>query len=403
MKVLLITDTPSEISYQDWESTLEREGVPFDTVITSSNPALPPLSTTGAGGVQIANYEGVVVATSGLEGLTPAQWATLQTYEHQFSVRQVTAYVYPSQDYGLTTPAGGMPLAGTTPLSLTGDGGKTFPYLKAVSLDSTGTYGYQATRLAGANVDTLISGPGSGSMVGIYTAPDGRQIMYQTFDENQYMLQSELLRGRGLGERLLECAFAAGLAGDRQLRGPDGDAAGERFGALAARDLDWCALTELGEQSGAVLLRRFLERDRRSVELEEFHLHLRARSGKPRDRDGAVAGNSDDRRLGHRPRQVADAATGPQCPAQRACPLGIDPDTCAAAEFLDRAVERSGVAGPTLDRDLTHAGQDRAEQLVLPHRGLRQRPDLPAGLRCDSGRHGVPIAVVVTDEQQRSL
>ena len=194
MKVLLITDTPSEISYQDWESTLEREGVPFDTVITSSNPALPPLSTTGAGGVQIANYEGVVVATSGLEGLTPAQWATLQTYEHQFSVRQVTAYVYPSQDYGLTTPAGGMPLAGTTPLSLTGDGGKTFPYLKAVSLDSTGTYGYQATRLAGANVDTLISGPGSSSMVGIYTAPDGRQIMYQTFDENQYMLQSELLR-----------------------------------------------------------------------------------------------------------------------------------------------------------------------------------------------------------------
>ncbi|HEY1777504.1 MAG TPA: hypothetical protein VGG41_15200, partial [Solirubrobacteraceae bacterium] len=170
------------------------EGVPFDTVVTSSNPALPPLSSTAAGGVQIANYEGVVVATSGLEGLSPAQWATLQTYEHQFSVRQVTAYVYPSQDYGLTTPAGGMPLASTTPLTLTSDGARTFPYLKAVSLDPVGTYGYEATRLPGANVDTLISGPNSSSMLGVYTAPDGRQIMYQTFDENQYMLQSELLR-----------------------------------------------------------------------------------------------------------------------------------------------------------------------------------------------------------------
>jgi hypothetical protein len=194
MKILLVTDTTGEVSFQDWQNTLEREGVPFDTVVTSSNPALPALSTSGGGGVQTANYEGVVVATSGLEGLTPAQWTTLQTYEHQFSVRQVTAYVYPSQDYGLTTPASGMALPATTPLTLTGDGAKTFPYLKAVSLDTTGTYGYQATRLAGANVDTLISGPNSSSMLGLYTAPDGRQIMYQTFDENQYMLQSELLR-----------------------------------------------------------------------------------------------------------------------------------------------------------------------------------------------------------------
>jgi hypothetical protein len=49
--------------------------------------------------------------------------------------------------------------------------------------------------------------------------------------------------GGGLGERLLECPLAAGLAGNRQLRGPNGDAADERCGALAARDLDWCAPT----------------------------------------------------------------------------------------------------------------------------------------------------------------
>ncbi len=63
-----------------------------------------------------------------------------------------------------------------------------------------------------------------------------------------------LFRG-GLGERLLERAFAAGFAGHRQLRGPSGDPAGQRCGALAAGDLDWRTLTELGEQASAVLLR----------------------------------------------------------------------------------------------------------------------------------------------------
>jgi hypothetical protein len=61
--------------------------------------------------------------------------------------------------------------------------------------------------------------------------------------------------GGGLGERLLQCALAAGLARNRQLRGPSGDAADERCGALAARDLYRCTLTELSQQPGAVLLR----------------------------------------------------------------------------------------------------------------------------------------------------
>ena len=195
MKVLLVTDTATEISYIDWENTLRREGVPFDTVVTSSGGVLPALSSTAAGGTRVANYEGVVVATSGLEGLTTAEWTALQTFEHEFSVRQITAYAYPSADYGLTTPAAGQALPGaSTPLSLTASGAKTFPYLKAVSLDPTGTFGYEATPLANANVTTLISGPNGSSMVGIYTSADGRQTMYQAFDQNQYMIQSELLR-----------------------------------------------------------------------------------------------------------------------------------------------------------------------------------------------------------------
>ena len=195
MKVLLITDTASEVSYVDWQNTLRREGVPFDTVVTSTGGTLPALSSTAPGGTRVANYEGVVVATSGLEGLTNAEWTALQTFEHEFSVRQVSAYVFPSGDYGLTTPAAGQALPGaSTPLTLTASGAKTFPYLKAVSLDPTGTFGYEATPLPKANVTTLISGPNGSSMLGIYTSADGRQTMYQAFDQNQYMIQSELLR-----------------------------------------------------------------------------------------------------------------------------------------------------------------------------------------------------------------
>jgi hypothetical protein len=204
MRVLVVTDsndssTASGIAYDDWVNTLQREGVPYDSIVTrDASPGsvpLPALSSTLSDGTQVANYEGVVVATSGMVGLTTAQWTTLQTFEQTFSVRQVTAYAVPSSDYGLgaPSPAGGEPLSGTTALTLTADGHNVFPYLNTASLD-TGTWGYEGTPLSGANVDTLISGPAGSSLLGIYTSSDGRQTMYQTFNENQYMLQSQLLR-----------------------------------------------------------------------------------------------------------------------------------------------------------------------------------------------------------------
>lgn len=218
MKVLLVTDSANSnaaIAYGDWENTLQREGVPYTAVVTdSSTPGtvpLPALSSTLGDGTQVANYEGVVVTVSGTLGLTTAQWDQLQTFEHQFSVRQVTAYAVPSADYGLNTdPTGGCSTIAATGVptcaaavstpTLTADGANAFPYLNKFSLDPgpQSTWVYQATPMsalpAGASVDTLISGPNGSSLVGIYTSPDGRQTMYQTFNENEYYLQSQLLR-----------------------------------------------------------------------------------------------------------------------------------------------------------------------------------------------------------------
>ena len=59
----------------------------------------------------------------------------------------------------------------------------------------TGTFGYEATpSQQPTNFDTLVSGPGNSSLVGVYTHPDGVQEMVETFNQNQYQLQSELLR-----------------------------------------------------------------------------------------------------------------------------------------------------------------------------------------------------------------
>ena len=115
MKVLLITDSANSnaaIADGDWVNTLQREGVPYTSVVTNSTTPgsvpLPALSSTLGDGTQVANYEGVVVTVSGTLGLTTAQWDQLQTFEHQFSVRQVTAYAVPSSDYGLNAdPTGG--------------------------------------------------------------------------------------------------------------------------------------------------------------------------------------------------------------------------------------------------------------------------------------------------------
>ena len=150
MKVLLITDTTAGttaggIAYADWVNTLNREGVPYDSWVTTGGSAMPALSSTAADGTQVANYEGVVVATSGAEGMTPAQWTALQTFEHQFSVRQVTAYAVPSSDYGLTpaNPVG--TFSGNTIVpTLTNDGKGVFPYLNKVDFDA-GTFGYKGT------------------------------------------------------------------------------------------------------------------------------------------------------------------------------------------------------------------------------------------------------------------
>jgi hypothetical protein len=209
MKVLLLGTSTTQADYAAWQGALQREGVPFDSIITSPGHApitAATLSDTLANGTTEAKYQAVIVSAGALpecgesgcvSTLSPTEWTALEAYEKTFSVRQLTGDSFPSATYGLNSPTTSGALDGTQ-TTLTTDGKTTFPYLNGPVGMDTGTFGYQATPLAaqvaGASFDTLLTGPNGSALAGIYTRPSGVQELVETFNENQFQLQAELLR-----------------------------------------------------------------------------------------------------------------------------------------------------------------------------------------------------------------
>ena len=225
LKVLLLGTSSTEPDFQSWQAALRREGVAFDALIESSATAsgtgytpvdvsscpvgttCQTLSDTASGGTPEARYEGVIVATGGLgicsttctSALSASDWSALEQYEQEFGIRQITGDVFPGAGYGLSASTVTGVLDGTVG-ALTADGRTDFSYLQAtapITMD-TGTFGSEATPLAtpatGTSFDPLVTGPGGSALVGIYTDANGVQDLVETFDQNQYQLQAELLR-----------------------------------------------------------------------------------------------------------------------------------------------------------------------------------------------------------------
>jgi hypothetical protein len=209
MKVLLLGTSTTEPNFVSWQAALKREGVPFETVVTSPGHAsvtAATLSDTLANGTSEAKYQAVIVSVGALpectesgcvSTLSPTEWTALEEYEHTFNVRQLTGDVYPGSTYGLNSPTSSGALDGIQG-ALTTEGKTVFPYLNGPVAMDTGTYGYQATPLttqtAGASFGALVTGPNGSALVGVYTHPNGVQEMVESFDQNQYQLQAELLR-----------------------------------------------------------------------------------------------------------------------------------------------------------------------------------------------------------------
>ena len=108
MRVLVLSVTGNEASTQAWTTALDREGVPYDSIV-AGDPQRARLSASSfadtVDGTPRAKYQGVVVATGGLydfsvspavSALSADEWTALKEYEATYGIRQVTASVYPA-------------------------------------------------------------------------------------------------------------------------------------------------------------------------------------------------------------------------------------------------------------------------------------------------------------------
>ncbi len=118
MKVLLLGTSTTEPDYQAWQAALQREGMPFDSIIgptasrTRRSPPRP-CRTRCRDGTPEGKYEAIIVLGRWLPDLRPAtcvpdlssaESSAIETYEQNFAVRQITGDVYPGASFGLNTP-----------------------------------------------------------------------------------------------------------------------------------------------------------------------------------------------------------------------------------------------------------------------------------------------------------
>jgi hypothetical protein len=218
LKVLLLSADGNEPGFAAWKAELEREGVPFDTLVAYSGQTRAATltdATLADYASEHARYQAVILATgdlvhqvtnangtlSYLSALTDAEWATLSKFERTFGIRRLSDYTAATAAHGLA-PAVGAPQDGVVG-QLTPAGRAAFPYLKgpvAIADDDPATaetFGYPA-KVDPANPgawQTLLAGPADTAFLGIFTHPDdGREEMVMTVASNQFQNHNQLLR-----------------------------------------------------------------------------------------------------------------------------------------------------------------------------------------------------------------
>ncbi len=204
LRVLVLSANGAESSFQAWTAALRREGVPFDTLV--ANTAAPITAATLAASPTHARYQAVVLATGGLldctaagcfSALDAAEWAALDAYQVRFGVRRVTAYAYPTPEYGLNYPFFAGEAGGTTG-NVTAEGAATFGSLAGPVPIDGGSWSYFAAPLLDAGVKTLVAGPTApdgtpSALASVHTRPNGIEELVVTVATNPYQLHAMLL------------------------------------------------------------------------------------------------------------------------------------------------------------------------------------------------------------------
>ncbi|MEW6583157.1 MAG: hypothetical protein AB1416_10400 [Actinomycetota bacterium] len=193
LKVLLVSADGSEPGLFAWQQELQREGIPFDTLVASTADPITPEQL--AEGTTHARYQGVVFASDLVPGaLAPEELSALRGFEAAFGLREVGAFSYPSVDEGMNTPTASGPMSslGATG-TLTTAGKAAFPYLKGPVTYDGFVWGYLATPATGAAFTTFVQGPNGSSLLGVVKRADGVEQMVSTVAVGPWMTHGDLL------------------------------------------------------------------------------------------------------------------------------------------------------------------------------------------------------------------
>ncbi len=199
MRVLVLSASGHEPAIEAWKAELSAQGVPFDTVVTSTDPIDAALLTSSPShgryqAVVVANPELVSCDTNGCAStVTAGELSALKSFETTFGVRRVNAYAYPTPAVGLNYPSAAGDMHGVV-ASLSTSGAAVFPYLVGpVPIEYS--WGYLATPAPGPgeSYDPLVLAPSGEPLVGVHKRADTSEELVVTVDTNPSTLHSRLL------------------------------------------------------------------------------------------------------------------------------------------------------------------------------------------------------------------
>src|SRR5689334_16738546 len=129
MKLLVLTGSTSEGSYQSITTSLSQIGVPYQAIVLSSIKAdssgnrLSSVSFSDSATGQ-GSYQGIILTDSTFAACSPtclssSDWTTLNNYAAQFSVRVASYFTNPAAQWGLLPADSGASYTAANPLNVT--------------------------------------------------------------------------------------------------------------------------------------------------------------------------------------------------------------------------------------------------------------------------------------------
>ncbi|MBA3826257.1 MAG: hypothetical protein H0X24_20450, partial [Ktedonobacterales bacterium] len=203
MKVLVISADGNEVDLPAIKQALGYTGTPYTVYIAAQTPNALTETKLDDGACH-AYYNGVILTTGllaynngsqWLSGLSQKEWNTLWGFEAKFSVRAISWYTFPNNDFGFENTATAVSTSSTPyTASLTDAGKGVFSYLNASQpFTIQNAYTYLDAPLADGSTTPLIADGKGNALAAVHTYADGRQLLALTFDNNPYLTHSIIL------------------------------------------------------------------------------------------------------------------------------------------------------------------------------------------------------------------